>query len=314
MADSERLRDEAALGWVRRLHDSTFDDWDAHLAWLEADAGHGAAFDRMSLLIDDETAELTSTPPVEEQLPANDNAPARRWRWGVGRWGVAAAAVAALGVGLAIVPSPRPAATLVLRTGPGEQRTTRLSDGTQVALNGASEVRMTARTANIAHGEAFFTVAHDDRHPFRVTAGNVTLEDVGTAFDVVRRDRTVDVAVREGAVRYDPGGAAMLVPAGRSLRITQGTVVAGSADTATIGAWRHGRLVFRDETLDRVAEDLSRTTGVHVSVGPTAARRRFTGVVMIEADRALMLRRLAAVTGTRATRVGAGWRLSSSDR
>lgn len=308
MANPERLRDEAALGWVRRLHDPTFADWGAHLAWLEADVGHAAAFDRMLLLIDDETAELASTPPAEEPLAANDNTPARRWRWSV-----AAAAVGALG--LAIVPSLRPAAPLVLRTDPGEHRETRLNDGTQVALNGASEVRMTdARTANITRGEAFFTVAHDDRHAFRVTAGDVTLEDVGTAFDVVRRNGAVDVAVREGAVRYDPGGVAMLVPAGRSLRIARGTAVAGLADAATIGGWRHGKLVFRDETLDRVAEDLGRTTGVRVSVSPTAARRRFTGVVMIDTDRVLMLRRLAAVTGTRATRVGTGWRLLSSDR
>lgn len=98
MADENRRRDEQALAWVRRLHDPDFADWDAHIAWLEADRVNAPTFDRMLILVEDATANLA--PPLASHAlpapaPANDNADVpghrpvlsgrggrRGWGWG----------------------------------------------------------------------------------------------------------------------------------------------------------------------------------------------------------------------------------------
>jgi transmembrane sensor len=69
-------------------------------------------------------------------------------------------------------------------------------------------------------GAARFSVPHDARRPFVVTAGNVTIEDLGTTFTVryVARDR-LNIAVEEGRVRVRAGDADTEVPEGATLEV-----------------------------------------------------------------------------------------------
>src|SRR3546814_8809390 len=74
-------------------------------------------------------------------------------------------------------------------------------------INGASVVEIDKdhpRFARLESGEAMFHVVHRERDPFVVETGGVKIVDLGTAFNVVRRDRQTSVAVSEGIVRYNP--------------------------------------------------------------------------------------------------------------
>lgn len=234
----------------------------------------------------------------------------------MGLTAVAASIVAV--VGLTTLPSPsRSATSIAVRTAPGERRAVLLRDGTRIAMNGDTVLRIERgpeRRVDVRRGQAFFAVAHDADRPFRVSAGDVVLQDVGTAFDVTHGDGVVDVAVRQGVVLYDPDDTAVRLTAGRSIHVAKGAVTERAVDVRAVGGWRGGRLVYRDERLDRVARDVARSTGMRVAVDRAVADRRFSGVVMIGADRPLMFRRLAAITGTTAERTATGWRLSSSGR
>jgi transmembrane sensor len=65
-------------------------------------------------------------------------------------------------------------------------------------------------------GKARFVVPHDPLHPFRVRAGLVVVEDLGTMFTVgIAADGTVAVDVQEGSVRVRGEGAAVDVLAGQ---------------------------------------------------------------------------------------------------
>ena len=97
-----------------------------------------------------------------------------------------------------------------------------LDDGSVVELNASTELRVQLapgeRHITLAAGEAHFTVAHDKTRPFIVTAGNVAVRAVGTAFNVRRATSSVEVLVTEGKVqlaqkveRVDPNA---LAPAG----------------------------------------------------------------------------------------------------
>jgi len=92
-------------------------------------------------------------------------------------------------------------------------------------------------------GGARFSVPHDEGRPFVVTAGAVTIEDLGTTFTVrfTAADR-VKVAVEEGRVRVRAGETDTEVSAGAALEVPAGPV-AGAAKQqrparAVAASWR----------------------------------------------------------------------------
>lgn len=316
MTPAERQRHEQALDWVRRIQNPDFSDWEGHALWLESDPANPEAFDTASLLIEDATEGLEPAHAPAPTTPVNDNVTAppsggRWWRWSAGLGLAGAASIA----GLVALPSLLPGGgqPYAIGTAPGEHRTVALGDGTQVALNGDSLIRLDKarpRLAIVERGEAFFTVVHDAAHPFEVQAGGTTFRDVGTAFDVVRTGDSTEMAVREGAVMVDPAGMALRLDGGQSVRIAAAGAIVRDADPQTIGSWRQGRLLYRDAVLADVATDLARSIGQPVSVDGAIRQRRFSGVIMIDPDRPRMFQRLSAVMGIAILRDGAGWRMA----
>ena len=93
-------------------------------------------------------------------------------------------------------------------------------------------------------GAARFSVPHDEGRPFVVTAGDVTVEDLGTTFTVrfTAADR-LNVAVEEGRVRVRAGETDTEVSAGAMLEVPVGPVAAASvkrqrAARPVAAAWR----------------------------------------------------------------------------
>ncbi|WP_162527193.1 FecR family protein [Sphingomonas solaris] len=307
------LLDAAAL-WVARTRDASFRDWDAFTAWLEVDPRHNDAYEA-ALDAHDMVDALAA--PREAAVPETDAAypvTAARRRWHPG-WLTAAAAVLVAAVA---VPSYLPRHDRYeIATTAGEQRSVRLADGTQIALNGDTRLlldRANPRSAVLGHGEASFSVVHDTANPFVVTAGGTRIEDVGTTFNVLRGADATDVAVAEGSVLYDPDGAKVKLAAGGTLHDPDGTgvVEVAQVDPATIGAWRKGRLVYRNTPLSTVAADLARATGQRVTVGPDVGAHAFSGTIMFGGVApSRLFRTVGALTGTYVTRNGDGWRLSS---
>ncbi|WP_374944368.1 FecR domain-containing protein [Sphingomonas sp.] len=317
MADGERQRENEALVWVARLHDPAFAEWDAHIAWLEADPLHAAALDRAEVRMEDATAGLGSARvmPIEA---ANDNpaVPATRGRGVLG----AAAALAAAVVGAVLVTpgeQSEPPQRIVAQTQAGEHRTITLADGTTVALNGDTAISLTrgdARQVTVDRGEAFFTVVHDAARPFRVAVGDAVIQDVGTAFNVVSAQGDVEIAVRDGAVDYDADRTPVRVAAGKRLRVGDGLAVTMPVDRSAVGGWRSGRLTYRDTAMTQVARDVARSIGEPVAVSPEVRMRRFTGVIAVNTNHRAMFERIGAVAGVRATHSSAGWRIAAGSQ
>ncbi|RSU52362.1 FecR domain-containing protein [Sphingomonas sp. S-NIH.Pt15_0812] len=314
---SERMAE--ALDWARRVHEPDFDDWEGHLDWLEADPANAALFDEVSLHLEAATAGLAAE-PVAAAVPdaANDNPPvstSRRW------WLGSAMAAALVGViGIASWPSgpDMPATPLTIATALGQTRSVRLADGTRVAMNGGTMLKVdrATRSLSFGEGEAYFDVVHDPARPFRLQIGAASVEDIGTAFNVRRHDNVIEVAVREGVVSFDPDGGtepdddAVILKAGQAIRIVDDRGAVRRVDRTTIGGWRTGQLSYGDVALAEVAGDLSRAIGQPVRLAPGDGRRRFSGTFKVDADAATSVQRLAAISGMRATRDAGGWRLS----
>lgn len=274
-----RIRDEAAL-WMARARDPRFADWSGLTDWLEADPAHNLAYEA-AFAAHDLTGEARLPEPVAE--PRSSFVASRRVAWWTGGGvGIAAAAAAVIAL---LMPSTVPA-MMVTETRPGEQRLVVLSDGTRIALNGGSRLVLNqgkARSASLERGQAMFSVVHDETRPFTLDVGGERLIDLGTRFDVLRTDQGSEVAVAQGAVLYDPDGAAVRLGPGRMLRKNDRSdlVEISDVDPGDVGAWRGGRLTYRDARLDRVVDDVSRFTGTDIGVAPDLKARLFTGVIVV---------------------------------
>lgn len=310
MADDARTAAEArATDWIIRQRDPAFADWDGFTDWLAEDPDHADLYDALASLDRDFDALPPEHAPSVVIRPETPRRPSRR-AWFGGAVAAALVAVVALPQLGLFGDANR------IETAAGEHRSITLADGSKIEINGASVVELDKdrpRFARLESGEAMFHVVHRDDDPFVVEAGASRIVDLGTAFNVVRRDRRTSVAVSEGVVLYNPQRDKVRVTAGQAIE-------AGDADAkpprvhpidiANVGGWRTGLLVYNDAPLSIVAEDLRRTAGIEVAVAPDAAGQSFRGALVIDKDRARTVADLAALSGTIAERRGDGWVLT----
>jgi transmembrane sensor len=296
--DKDGTTQMSATDWVVRLSGEPMEnDWLAFEAWLNSAPAHRPAYDKaMTLWLDiDRQAEPLATALAVRDSRARRGGPAL---W----WGGAITAGCAVALTFAALQSG-PVQQAAYATAKGERRAVVLSDGTHVALNSDTKITVRLergrRDITLTQGEAAFDVVHDAKRPFRVKVGDETLRDIGTEFNVLRSGGRVTVTVRQGLVEASSArgeGSALNLGPGSRLEHREGAdrsmIVKVSADDAF--AWRTGRLIYRDRPLSEVAADLNRYGDEHVAVDSRAADLRFSGVLTID-NQPAMLRRLAAL-------------------
>lgn len=307
--DARNAAEARAIDWLIRQRDPAFADWDGFADWLAEDPGHVAVYDGLASL-DQDLGALpgTSAAPVMP-LHQTPRRPSRRaWFGGA----IAAAFVGAISLSsLGVFGDPGR-----IETAAGEHRTITLADGSKIEINGSSVVEIDKdrpRFARLESGEAMFHVVHRDGDPFVVEAGGAKIVDLGTAFNVVRRQRQTNVAVSEGVVLYNPDRDNVRLVAGKGIEARDDDRKAPTVedvDIASVGGWRTGLLVYTDTLLAVVAEDLKRTAGMQVSIAPEAAGLSFRGALIVDNDRSRTIADLAALSGTKAERQGDGWILT----
>lgn len=309
------VAEREAISWLLRLGapEATEADWLALGAWLDAAPQNRIAFDRaerVSAELTAASAELISAMDLRRIVPQPRRALGRRpevrtraWRYVAG---VAAAAAAA--VLFVVVRPPAPTPMEVYQTAKGENRMLDLADGSHIHLNSASRLTVRlerkARYIELAEGEAAFDVAKDAARPFLIAAGERTIRVVGTEFDVLRHQGRLRVTVRRGIVAVQSPDAAdkaallsnaVLLKAGDQFEHQTGERVSHvrRVDADAAFAWRGGDLVYRDQPLDEVVQDLNRYFATPVSVVGPAANLRFSGVLVLD-DEEAVVRRLQA--------------------
>lgn len=310
-ADTEAIAQAARL-WAIRVQDPAFADWDGFTEWLEQAPEHLAAYN--SALDDEAWAAdlLTSQPQRPVTVPEPGMRPlSRPRRWFVA--GSAAAAVVAVAGGWFAL--DQGGTEQQIATAPGEHRVLQLADGSQVTLNGGTRVRLNPtkpRQLHLDAGEALFEIRHNAADPFVVLAGETRLIDAGTVFNVVEEGGALDVAVSEGAVVYQPGGAAIRLDAGEGLSRASAAAkpVLRRASPESVGSWQSGMLHYEGATLDRVARDLARNLGRPVRPWAGAGAARFTGTLAVSGPPDEILARAAPLLGVRFARDGDAWRMT----
>jgi ferric-dicitrate binding protein FerR (iron transport regulator) len=198
-------------------------------------------------------------------------------------------------------------------------------DGATVVLGPESVLRIAGsyglrdRTVSLT-GHAYFDVTHDAGHPFRVWAGGVLAEDIGTRFDIraYARDSVTRLVVADGAVAmrtrrvWADGSDDKAVPLSAVL-VTRGMMATAGADgvvrvrsgvaTDRYLSWSDGRLAFDDTPLPEVVAELSRWYDLDIRLGdPRLASRTLTA--SFDDPPAAVLVALEGALGVRVARVG----------
>ncbi|HTK35276.1 MAG TPA: FecR domain-containing protein [Caulobacteraceae bacterium] len=299
-----------AVAWLMRLDapDATEADWQGLADWLEAAPQNRLAFDRAERL----SFEVAAASPdlirgLDAAAPKTEPAPRRRRRTArsvpIGRWGWAAGLLAAACFALVMFPvlAPPAAPTEVYQTAKGETRMLILADGTRINLNSDSHISVRlearARRVEMARGEAAFDVAHDNARPFLIAAGDRRIRVVGTEFDVLDTQGLVRVTVRRGVVGVasasaGPDAQGVLLRVGDQFEHRVGEAVSAvhKVDPEVAFAWRRGDLIYRDQPLSEIVGDLNRYFVVPVRVTGPAADLKFSGVLVIDTEEAVVAR------------------------
>ena len=192
-----------------------------------------------------------------------------------------------------------------------------LPGGIAVHLNAGSSLSYPAGRGGVEEatleGEGFFSVPHDPDREFVVHTAAGVIRDIGTEFAVRARDSVVSVVVTEGVVALEAAGASVEVRAGETSSAALGSAPAAAApaDIEAAVAWMEGRLLYTDEPIGSIAEDLTRTFGMSVAVSPALQDTRVTAQVSTASDLEDAVRLIALAASARYERSATGWLITT---
>lgn len=283
-----------ASEWLLRLNsDPSDDDVADWLRWCESDAQNLQAFEQINAdwrdvisLRQDAAFSARELGDVREE--ANKPASARPWVWAL----AAIVACIAIALGFFGLETFRDrsidAQHIIAGT---ENETTALPDGSLVTLRAQAAVKVrfarSARWLEVAQdGEAYFKVKHDPARPFIVRAGEITIQAIGTAFDVKHDADRIRVVVAEGSVKISSRTAHWTFEAGQQFEYSQAAnrVNLARIDVEHALRWREGEFAYEKVALADVIRDVNRYYAGRIVIrDPRVSEMSYTGTVFVSA-------------------------------
>ena len=164
-----------------------------------------------------------------------------------------------------------------------------LGDGTKVWVNSASELeipeRFQAGERRVRlRGEAYFEVARDTARPFWVEAEGVSVQVLGTRFNVAAygEDGRVETTLAEGKVAVSSGeGRRVVLKPGEQAVAEGARLDVRDVNVEDVISWIDGRFFFKQAPLEEVFEQAERWYGVSVRFEEESLKHiRFSGGVL----------------------------------
>mgnify|MGYP000494501137 CR=1 FL=1 len=154
--------------------------------------------------------------------------------------------------------------TLIAERGGNYQIT--LTDGTTVWLNAESSIRFpTSFAANERKveisGEVYFEVSKDQSRPFKVKVRDLTVEVLGTYFNIEAHDKmpSIKTTLLEGSVKVIQGDKNKILQPGQVLVVTaDGKFTVKQTNLIKVTAWKGELFDFRNDSLTTILSELGR--------------------------------------------------------
>ena len=193
---------------------------------------------------------------------------------------IAAAAILVLGggwIGYALY-QQHAAGQVVNIQASNQVRVDTLPDGSVVHLNKNSGISYTgtfkSKREITLTGETFFDVKHNEAAPFTVHVNDVTIKDVGTAFNVKSKQRNTEIIVESGIVQVSRSNNAVRLTRNQMLSITPGDKqwkVEENTDNL-YGYYREPVYNAIAVPLSRLVDVLNRAYGANIKIENAAMR------------------------------------------
>lgn len=180
-----------------------------------------------------------------------------------------------------------------LSTPKGRQFNIQLQDGTRVWLNAASSIRYptvftgTDRVVEV-EGEAYFEVAKNPFHPFKVKLNHQSeIEVMGTHFNVnaYSNEPAITTTLLEGSIRFSINNGVLgrknkVLKPGDQTRLDNETLeltTNSKVETERVIAWKNGLFDFNEMGLKEAMQQLERWYDIEVTYEKNIPDIRFFG-------------------------------------
>lgn len=289
---AERLIQEQAVDWLMQLQASPKDTAivEACALWRASDARHELAFAKASRVFSDTRFLLLQDTDFARTAARKPRYPVRAALSSMLLFGALAGGFIAYDGPMRLRADAMSASN--------EMPIIKLEDGSTVQLNAGSAIAFditdSERQVQLLRGEAYFIVAPDPQRPFTVRAANGEVTALGTEFDVKLKDGGADVVVTEHAVQVQTSATSSALNPLDALQLEQGHSVfydnkngigqVAMIDPELAASWRRGHLVFENQPLEHVVEDIARHLPGRVMIASSdLAERRITGTFDLSA-------------------------------
>ncbi|MBW7840774.1 MAG: FecR domain-containing protein [Chitinophagaceae bacterium] len=187
-----------------------------------------------------------------------------------------------------------------ITTPKGGQYQLELADGSKVWLNAASSLTFPTAFSGAQRnvkmkGEAYFEVSKDASKPFIVSAGEVSVEVLGTEFNVnaYEDEENLKTTLLKGAVNVTDNRQTITLVPGEQARFNHSNhqlKTLKGVDVNSVIAWKNGFFSFNDASLKEVMQQLARWYDVDVVYEGTVKEREFGGKIDRNANASQVLK------------------------
>ncbi|MDR1682239.1 MAG: DUF4974 domain-containing protein [Candidatus Symbiothrix sp.] len=172
----------------------------------------------------------------------------------------------------------------------GQKANVRLPDGTLVRLNSSGSLTCD-NTYNkkervvYLQGEAYFEVNKDKTRPFIVKTSDISIEALGTSFDVKAYpdDNYISATLIEGSIRISSPAQSKLLAPNEKLTITKSDGQFNKSvlpDAKENISWINNQLTFEQERLEDIAKTLERMYSIRIRFASDKLKDvRFSGTI-----------------------------------
>lgn len=174
-----------------------------------------------------------------------------------------------------------------------------LADGSKVWLNAASSLRFPASFSGKERkveltGEGYFEVAHDADSPFKVSADGMTVQVLGTHFNInaYSDEGSVKTTLLEGSVKVknempaNLESSSILLKPGEQADFTKdhNFKINSHPDLEEVMAWKDGNFEFNNTPVTDIMRQISRWYNVEIDYRGARPSRRLTGKISREVN------------------------------
>ena len=190
----------------------------------------------------------------------------------------------------------------------GSRISLELSDGTKVWLNHGSKLLYpqkfvgNKRTVKLI-GEGYFEVTHNPQKPFTVETNEINVTALGTQFNVKAypNDKSVSATLASGKIEVQSSNNKVELKPNQHLELCYNSkkVKVINVNPEKYISWKDGRLVFKEDNFQNIANRLSRWYNVDIKIIDPEVKKLTYTATFIDEPLYQILEMLAVVTPIR---------------